>query len=81
METTVEVYTSEQCGYCVRQKAFMAEKGIQYINKDIDKKPAFRKEFEALGGRGIPFTVIKENGEIAAKIMGFNPVKLEAELL
>lgn len=56
------------------------EKGIVFEERDIHENEAFFHEFKELGGQGTPFTIIKENGNIVSKILGFNQKKLVDEL-
>ena len=52
----VEVYTRKYCGYCVRAKMLLDEKGIDYIEYPIDADSEKRNEMiqRAAGGSTVP---------------------------
>ncbi|BBW98441.1 glutaredoxin family protein [Geobacillus icigianus] len=74
------VYSTKHCIYCKKQKQFLLGKGMAFEERDIHENEEFFQEFKELGGYGTPFTIIKENGNIVSKILGFNQKKLEDEL-
>ena len=41
---TVEIYTSGFCGYCVRAKSLLEQKGIAYREIRVDQSPEKRIE-------------------------------------
>lgn len=71
----VTLYATDWCGYCKQTRRFLDSKGIPYTEFDIEKDPAARKAYEALGGRGIP--LIDVNGTL---IRGFSPEDILAAL-
>lgn len=50
----VVIYTTQRCGYCVRAKQHLAQRGIDYDERDVERSAEHRKEFRALGGNGVP---------------------------
>ena len=56
----IQMYTTSWCGYCVRAKALLEQRGIAYEEIRLDDDdPAFRKElFELTGGWTVPQIVI-----------------------
>jgi glutaredoxin 3 len=42
--TKVEIYTTAYCPYCVRAKALLTEKGIDFKEIKIDGNPTLRSE-------------------------------------
>jgi glutaredoxin len=72
----VIVFSNDSCIYCQKQKYFLKRQGIVFTEKDITKNKKNMEEFVALEGEAVPFTVIKEEGEVVTKILGFNPQKL-----
>ncbi|SKA04605.1 glutaredoxin 3 [Consotaella salsifontis] len=40
----VTIYTRPYCGYCVRAKQLLAEKGVEFDEKDSGVDPSFRSE-------------------------------------
>ena len=47
----VTVYSSAFCPYCIRAKALLKSKGVQYVDISVDGRPDFRAEMSALAGR------------------------------
>ncbi len=71
----VVIYSTSWCGPCKSAKAYLKSKGIPFEDRDVEKSPAFRKEFEAHGGNGVPLLVIK-----GRKIRGFSPDEIDKAL-
>ena len=46
----IEIYTTRWCGYCVRAKALLDDKGIPYDEISLDDDPAFRRRLQDLTG-------------------------------
>ena len=55
----IQVYTTGWCGYCVRAKALLEGKGLEYEEITLDEDPAFRARLNELtGGWTVPQIVI-----------------------
>jgi glutaredoxin 3 len=55
----IQIYTTRWCGYCVRAKALLDDKGIGYEEILLDGDPAFRRNlFDRTGGWTVPQIVI-----------------------
>jgi glutaredoxin 3 len=55
----IQIYTTRWCGYCVRAKALLDDKGIGYEEISLDGDPAFRRNlFDRTGGWTVPQIVI-----------------------
>ena len=53
------MYTTRWCGYCVRAKALLDDKGLDYEEINLDDDPAFRQTLQELtGGWTVPQIVI-----------------------
>jgi glutaredoxin 3 len=53
------MYTTPWCGYCVRAKAFLDARGLEYEEIDLDDDPAFRQTLHDLtGGWTVPQILI-----------------------
>jgi len=62
MPKKIIMYSAQLCGDCQRLKAFMADHGIPYENRDIREHPECARELEEeTGKKGVPYLVI--NGE------------------
>jgi glutaredoxin 3 len=46
----VLVYTTEWCGYCVRAKSLLEERGIEYEEVHMDGDPEFRQKLLDMTG-------------------------------
>jgi glutaredoxin 3 len=55
----IQMYTTRWCGYCVRAKALLDDKGLDYEEINLDDDPAFRRTLQELtGGWTVPQIVI-----------------------
>jgi glutaredoxin 3 len=55
----IRVYSTRWCGYCVRAKALLESKGIEYEEISLDDDPAFRRKlFDLTGGWTVPQILI-----------------------
>jgi glutaredoxin 3 len=53
------VYSTRWCGYCVRAKALLESRGIEYEEISLDDDPAFRRKlFDLTGGWTVPQILI-----------------------
>jgi glutaredoxin 3 len=53
------MYTTRWCGYCVRAKALLDGKALQYEEIPLDEDPAFRQTLQRLtGGWTVPQILI-----------------------
>lgn len=64
----MEVYVTSWCPYCKKLEAFLKEKGISYTRYDIEKDANANREFNKLGGSGVPLTKIGSH-----LVRGYNP--------
>ncbi len=72
----VVVYTTSWCGWCRRTLAWLDQRGVDYVNKDIESDPGHRDELVRKTGRtSIP--VVEIDGEL---IRGYDPGRMEAML-
>lgn len=72
----VVVYTTSWCGWCRKTLAFLDERGVDYVNKDIEANEWHRDELIRKTGRtSIP--VVEIDGQL---IRGYNAARME-ELL
>jgi glutaredoxin 3 len=60
----VEVYSTSYCPYCMRAKALLRSKGVEFEDIDVTNDPALRAQMVKLAGgrRTVPEIFI--NGEI-----------------
>jgi glutaredoxin 3 len=72
-EPRVVVYSTSWCGWCRKTLAYLDERRVDYVNKDIEANPAHRRELiEKTGRTSIP--VVEINGHI---VNGYDPRRLD----
>ena len=54
----VKLYTTAWCGYCKKAKAHLAARGVPYREIDVEGTDSAKREFSALGGRGVPVILV-----------------------
>jgi glutaredoxin 3 len=55
----IQMYTTAWCGYCIRAKALLEERGLAFEEIRVDSEPDFRTKLEELtGGWTVPQIVI-----------------------
>lgn len=54
----VTMYGATWCGYCRKAKAYFRANDIAYTEYDIEKSPRAKREFERMGGGGIPLIFV-----------------------
>lgn len=70
---SITMYSTDWCGHCKNARAYFASKGISYRELDVEKSDSARREYEELGGRGVPLIVV------GGKVMrGFSAGAFEA---
>jgi len=67
----VILYATSWCGYCTKTRDLLDKNNIDYFEYDVEKSEEGRKQFKALGGRGVPVLLIK--GEV---LKGFDPQRI-----
>ena len=71
----VKIYTSNTCPYCVSAKEYLNEKGVEYVERNVQTDKEARKELMAMGHMGVPVLII--NGE---ELVGFDKDKIDSLL-
>jgi len=71
----VKVYTSNTCPYCVSAKEYLNEKGVEYVERNVQTDKEARKELMAMGHMGVPVIII--DGE---ELVGFDKDKIDSLL-
>jgi glutaredoxin 3 len=53
------MYSTRWCGYCVRAKALLESRGVEYEEVTLDDDPAFRQKlYDLTGGWTVPQILI-----------------------
>lgn len=69
MNTSVTMYTTTQCRYCIMLKNFLNDKNIPYREINVETDPAIMHQLVAKTGQiGVPQTEV--NGKY---IVGYDP--------
>lgn len=68
----VVLYGTPHCGYCKQARAHMQSRGIPYLEKDVSSNAQAESEWRALGGRGVPLTIMGSH-----KLMGFSAANFD----
>lgn len=68
----VEVYGTSWCGYCKKMRSYLEHKGVRYVVYDIENDDAAYRRFKAMGGDGVPLTVIGSH-----KVDGYSPQQVD----
>ena len=71
----IKVYTSSTCPYCVMARGYLAEKGLEYEEKNVQTDKAARQELMKMGYTGVPVVVIGDE-----EIVGFDKAKIDEAL-
>lgn len=77
----VVLYSAQWCGYCKKAKKWFGEKGVAFIERDVEKQPGAQQELQGklkeagISAGGIP--VIDVAGDI---VVGFDKPRLQALL-
>jgi glutaredoxin len=64
----VVMYATSWCGYCRKTRQFLQDRGVPYVEHDIERSPDARRDYQALNGRGVPVLVIR--GQV---VHGYSP--------
>jgi len=58
----IRVYSTRWCGYCVRAKALLRSRGLEFEDISLDDEPAFREKLHELtGGWTVPQIMIGDD--------------------
>ncbi|MBM3251464.1 MAG: NrdH-redoxin [Candidatus Omnitrophica bacterium] len=70
---SVKVYSTPTCPYCIRAKAYLDEKDVQYENFDVSRDKAKLDEMIKLSGQmGVP--VLDIDGNV---VVGFDKERID----
>jgi glutaredoxin len=70
----VVLYRTSWCGYCRQAASYMQQKGIAYVERDIETSAENKAEYRQLGGTGgVPMLVFGQK-----TMMGFSPANFDA---
>jgi glutaredoxin len=70
LSSQVVLYSAAWCGFCKQTKALLAELGVPYREKDIDRTPGARAEYIAHFGSNVTVPVLDVGGSV---VRGYRP--------
>jgi len=58
----IEIYTSRFCGYCMRAKSLLQDKGVGFKEMDVNSEPGLRQKMteRANGSTSVPQIFIND---------------------
>jgi len=71
----ITLYTTPGCHHCRRIKQWLRSHGVPFREEDVTRSARAFREFQRLGGRGVPLLRAGEK-----TIRGFDPKRLERQL-
>jgi glutaredoxin len=57
----VTIFTTPECGYCIKAKNYLARRGIRYSERDVANSESALREFKGIGGRGVPVILVGQS--------------------
>lgn len=81
MPKNITIYTTNTCAYCKMVKKFLAAKGHQYQEVNLDDEPARQQEaLEMSGALTVPVTVVTKQDDSKQVVVGYNLAQLAPAL-
>jgi glutaredoxin len=69
----ITMYATDWCPHCRNARKYFEARGIAFTEINVETSESGRKEYQALGGKGVPLIVVGD------KLMrGFSPQRFEA---
>ncbi len=56
----VVMYSTEWCTYCKKARKYFKKNNIQFVERDIEKSRSAKKQYEKIGGKGVPVILVGE---------------------
>jgi len=69
----ITLYTSSRCPVCDQAKKYFKSRGIPFVEFDVQRSKRGMKDFQRMGGRGVPIIMIGDR-----RIDGFDKKGFEA---
>lgn len=71
------IYSKDNCMQCKMTKKWLADNGMNYIEKNVDEEAEWLEEVKDMGFKSLPVTLVPNT----PPILGFAPSKLKEALL
>jgi len=68
----VVMYSTSWCGYCRKARKYFKANDIKYIEHDIERSLVAKRDYDRLGGNGVPLIVVGKN-----KMSGFSSKRFD----
>jgi len=52
------MFSAEWCRYCREARRYFQTNRVAFRERDVDKDPAARREYDRLGGTGLPLILV-----------------------
>lgn len=65
---SVVLYSTSWCGYCAKTRQFFERNNINYVEYDVEKSAAAKRQYDYLGGKGVPLVLVGQK-----LVQGYNP--------
>lgn len=72
---TVTMLTTTWCNICKKAKAYLREKGIAFVELDVENDEEGKRRYAELNGKGVPITLIGQQ-----RLNGFSSAAMEQAL-
>jgi glutaredoxin len=70
----VVMYATSWCPYCQQARNYFRQRSIPYVEHDIEKDAAARRDYQAFGGRGVPVIFVDKRRMNGFSVSGFEKI-------
>ncbi|MFT4823689.1 MAG: glutaredoxin [Halioglobus sp.] len=70
----VVMYSASWCGYCRKARNYFNAQGIAFTELDIERNSRAKKEYDSMGGRGVPVILVGKKRMNGFSIAGFTTI-------
>lgn len=70
----VLMYSTSWCGYCKKARRYFSENSIVFTEFDIEKNALARRQYDRLGGKGVPVILVGKRRMNGFSISGFKRI-------
>lgn len=77
MPKNITIYTTSTCSYCPMVKQYLASKGLDYKEVNLEDHPEEQaKVFEMSGALTVPVTIVTKQDDSQDVVVGYNLARL-----
>ncbi len=69
----ITIYTTSRCSVCAQAKKYFTQRGIAFVEFDVQRSKRGIKDFQRMRGRGVPIIMIGDQ-----RVDGFDKQGFEA---